>query len=99
MIRLTLKDWLNKLKDSFNGSVGVNLSLLFTELDRLAAKLGIGPNDPLTEQYLKEAKALYAAFLQPYMANVVEYGWAEVRQLLSTGRVPKRSKRVGASTA
>lgn len=96
---MDLKSWLNKLKDSFNGSVGVNLELLFSELDRLAAKLGIGPNDPLTDQYLKQAKAVYAAFLTPYMGNVVDYGWSEILALMHTGRVPKRAKRVGASTA
>jgi hypothetical protein len=96
---VNLKEWISKLKDSFNVSVGVNLELLFTELARLAAKLGIGPDDPLTEQYLKQAKAVYAAFLTQSTANVVEYGWKEIESLLHTGRVPKRKKRVGASTA
>lgn len=96
---MTLKDFLNKLKDSFNASVGINLELLFTELARLATKLGIGPDDPLTDQYLKQAKAVYAAMLSTYMTNVVDYGWQEVVTLLHTGRVPKRAKRVGASTA
>lgn len=90
---------LSELKNSFNGSIGLNVDALFDELDRLADKMGVDTSEPLTEAFLKQAKQLYSAHIGRLEAQIAEYGFKEVLGFFKTGRVPKRPKRVGASTA
>ena len=90
---------LKALKDTFNQQIGLNASALFDELDRLAAKLGIKEGAPLSDAFLKSARALYEAYIAQVSSNIVDVGFAELIELYKTGRVPKREKRVGASTA
>lgn len=90
---------LSDLKGTFTQRIGLNVEGLFGELERLAKKLGIGPSDELTEAFIKQAKAIYSAYLAQVQNRIVDIGFEEVLELLQTGRVPKRKKRVGASTA
>lgn len=90
---------LQELKDTFNGQIGLNAKALFDELDRLAAKLGIKEGQPLTDAFLKAGRSLYEAYISQVAGNIVDVGWKELVELYKSGRVPKREKRVGASTA
>lgn len=90
---------LNDLKGTFNEQLGLNFEALFNELDALAKKLGIADGTPLTAEFLMRARHLYEAYLAQVSSDIAAKGWAEFVNLLETGRVPKRPKRVGASTA
>ena len=96
---MTLTEWLKATKGTFTDQVGLNRERLFQEFDALAKKLGIGEGDELTDAYIKQAKALYEAYITAAMANVVELGLSEILALFVKGRVPRRKRRSGASTA
>jgi hypothetical protein len=90
---------LAEFKGTFNDKIGLNAEAFFDELDRLAVKLGITEGVPLSDAFLKQGRALYAAYLTQYSANIIEVGWNEIVGLFRHGQVPKRKRRVGASTA
>jgi hypothetical protein len=92
---INLKDF----KATFSARIGLNLTALFAEFDRLFAKTGLDPNEPLTDAYIKQAKAIYAAYIANQEAAIVDLGFNELVNLWNTKRVPKRKRRVGASGA
>ena len=96
---MNLTEFIAQLAAGFNSSVGLNLESLWRELEILARRMGIGPGDPLTDAYFKRAKEIYTAYLSQVGNNIAEFGWQEVKQLLQSGTVPARKRRVGASTA
>lgn len=84
----------------FNDVIGLDKERLFEELDRLAVKLGLNLEDPTTAAFEKQARALYDAFVtREVLEQIKAKGFAELLELWKTGRVPKRKRRVGASTA
>lgn len=84
----------------FNDVIGLNKEKMFEELEKLAAKLGLDPNSEVTAGFEKQARAIYDAYVtREVLENVKARGFAELLALWKTGRVPKRARRVGASTA
>ena len=90
---------LQEFKGTFNEQLGLNIKALLEELDALAAKLGITDGMPLSAEFMLRAKHIYEAYLAQVSADIATKGWDEFKNLLLTGRTPKRPKRVGASTA
>lgn len=89
-----------ELVGELNSLLGIATDKLFGELEALAGRLGVDLNEPLTDAFIKQAKALYGAYVgREALANITAAGFTEALELFKTGRVPKRAKRVGANTA
>lgn len=90
----------SELVAELNSLLGIAPEKIFAEFENLASRLGVDLSQPLTDAFVKQALAIYSAYVtRDAVANITKLGFAEMLDLFKSGRVPKRGKRVGANTA